>query len=84
VLTTDNAVERQLVVAWPIAPVRHGLQPLGIECPLQLVGLVPFVGDWIALSIILTGVGAVFVTYFGATRFDIEALPGLAPTSTDG
>jgi hypothetical protein len=50
---------------------------------LQLVGLVPFLGDWIALSIILTGVGAVFVTYFGATRFETEALPGLAPAPTN-
>jgi hypothetical protein len=50
---------------------------------LQLIGFVPFVGDWIALSIVLTGVGAVVLTYFGVTRFEVDALPGLAPVSTE-
>ncbi len=50
---------------------------------LQLVGLVPFVGDWIALAIVLTGVGAVVVTYVGVTRFEIDELPGLSTVRTE-
>ncbi len=45
---------------------------------IQLVALVPVVGDVIALVILLTGVGAVAVTYFGVAEFTPDVLPGTA------
>lgn len=50
---------------------------------LPLIGLIPVVGDWIALSTILIATGAVIVTYFGATRFSVETLPGLSGGESD-
>jgi hypothetical protein len=42
---------------------------------LQLAGLIPLVGDLIVLGVLLTGVGAVVVTYFGVARFRPDPLP---------
>ncbi len=42
---------------------------------LQLLTLLPLVGDLIALAILLTGVGAVTVTYFGVADFKPEVMP---------
>lgn len=44
---------------------------------IQLVALIPVVGDAIALAILLTGVGAVTVTvtYFGVAEFTPDVLP---------
>ena len=44
---------------------------------MWLAAWIPLVGDWIALSTVMVGIGAVIVTYFGATRFDVDVLPGL-------
>ncbi len=41
---------------------------------LQLLTLLPVVGDLIALAILLTGVGAVTVTYFGVTDFKPDVM----------
>lgn len=42
---------------------------------LQLLALIPIVGDLIALAILLTGAGAVTVTYFGVADFQPEVMP---------
>lgn len=42
---------------------------------LQLAGRIPLVGDLIVLAVLLTGFGAVVVTYFGVTRFRPDTLP---------
>ncbi len=42
---------------------------------IQLVALIPVVGDVIALAILLTGVGAVTITYFGVAEFTPDILP---------
>ncbi len=42
---------------------------------LQLIALVPLVGDLTALAVLLAGVGAVVVTYYGVARFQPAVLP---------
>jgi len=42
---------------------------------LQLLALLPLIGDLIALAVLLTGVGAVAVTYFGVASFTPELMP---------
>lgn len=42
---------------------------------IQVVGVVPVVGDLVALAIMLTGLGAVMVTSFGLSRFHPDVLP---------
>lgn len=42
---------------------------------LQVLGMVPFVGDIVAVAVLVTGLGAVVLTYFGLQRFE-PALPG--------
>jgi len=42
---------------------------------LQVLGAVTFVGDIVAAAILVTGLGAVVLTYFGLQRFE-PALPG--------
>jgi hypothetical protein len=61
-------------------PIRHqrlstvvgvGLVAIGI----QLVGSIPLVGDLIVAAVLLIGLGAVVVTYYGVTRFRPAVLP---------
>jgi hypothetical protein len=42
---------------------------------LQLVGLIPLVGDLAVIAALMAGVGAVVVTYFGVARFRPVELP---------
>jgi hypothetical protein len=43
---------------------------------MQLVGSIPLVGDLIVVAVLLLlGLGAVVVTYFGATHFRPAVLP---------
>ncbi|MDZ7689432.1 MAG: polymer-forming cytoskeletal protein [Halobacteriales archaeon] len=42
---------------------------------LQVLGVVPVVGDIVAVAVLVTGLGAVVLTYFGLQRFE-PALPG--------
>jgi hypothetical protein len=42
---------------------------------MQLVGSIPLVGDLIVGAVLLLGLGAVVVTYFGATHFRPAVLP---------
>lgn len=42
---------------------------------VELVGAVPFVGTAVQLGLLVVGVGAVLVTYFGLKRFEPVALP---------
>lgn len=42
---------------------------------LQLLARIPVVGDLIALAVLLTGIGAVTVTYFGVADFKPEIMP---------
>lgn len=52
--------------------------PLGVVAVvavLHVLTLVPVVGDLLSLVAVLTGLGAVLVTYFGATHLHVDALP---------
>jgi len=42
---------------------------------LHLVGYVPIVGDLVGLAVLLTGIGAVMITYFGLQEFRPVTLP---------
>ena len=42
---------------------------------IQLVGAIPLVGDLIVAAVLLLGLGAVVVTYYGVTRFRPAVLP---------
>jgi hypothetical protein len=42
---------------------------------LTLVSLIPVVGDLVGAALVLTGVGAVLVTYYGVAPFRPEPLP---------
>ncbi|HSJ28828.1 MAG TPA: hypothetical protein VLB67_11500 [Acidimicrobiia bacterium] len=42
---------------------------------LQLLGMIPVVGDLLVAGVLLTGLGAVVLTYYGVTAFRPEALP---------
>jgi cytoskeletal protein CcmA (bactofilin family) len=42
---------------------------------VQLAGAIPLLGDLIVAAVLLTGLGAVVVTYFGVARFRPAALP---------
>ena len=42
---------------------------------LQVLEMIPFVGDFVAVAILVTGLGAVVLTYFGLQRFE-PAFPG--------
>lgn len=42
---------------------------------LQVLGFVPLIGELIAIGVLLTGLGAVVVTYFGLSQFEPAILP---------
>ena len=42
---------------------------------LHIIGFVPVIGELVTIGVLLTGLGAVVVTYFGLSRFEPVALP---------
>jgi hypothetical protein len=48
---------------------------VAVVVALQLVGLIPLVGDLAVIAALMAGVGAVTVTYFGVARFRPVELP---------
>lgn len=58
-------------------PIAAGVGVAAVVIAMQLAASIPLIGDWVVLSTVMVGIGAVIVTYFGAARFDIDALPGL-------
>ena len=48
---------------------------VAVVVTLQLVGLIPLVGDLAVIAALMAGVGAVTVTYFGVARFRPVELP---------
>lgn len=61
-------------------PIRQGAPATGLGVlvalvVMRLVGLIPLIGDALVAGLLLTGVGAVLVTYFGITRFRPDPLP---------
>ncbi|UTF52286.1 hypothetical protein [Natronosalvus rutilus] len=59
----------------PRVGVATGLGVVGIMVVLQVAGAVPIVGDLIAGTLLLIGLGAVVVTYFGLQEFEPVLLP---------
>jgi hypothetical protein len=47
----------------------------GVVVAMELLGLVPLVGSLLQLGVLVTGVGAVLITYFGLRRFEPVAFP---------
>jgi hypothetical protein len=43
---------------------------MAVVALLQILGMVPFVGDIIAVAVLVTGLGAIVLTYFGLQRFE--------------
>lgn len=43
---------------------------------LQVIGILPVLGDIIAIGLLLIGLGAVIITYFGLQEFEPVSLPG--------
>jgi hypothetical protein len=61
-------------------PIRHDRLATAVGVVLvvigiQLAGSIPLVGDLIVIGVLLLGLGAVVVTYYGVTRFRPVALP---------
>lgn len=61
-------------------PLRHdrlstSLGVVLVMIGMQLAGSIPLVGDLIVAAVLLLGLGAVVVTYYGVTRFRPAALP---------
>lgn len=52
-----------------------GLGIVAVMVALQLVGIIPILGDLIIGVVLMTGLGAVIITYFGLSEFKPEALP---------
>lgn len=48
---------------------------VAVTTGIQLAGWIPLVGDLLVAAVLLTGLGAVVVTYYGITRFRPSALP---------
>ncbi|MBC7290652.1 MAG: hypothetical protein H5T83_04845 [Actinotalea sp.] len=65
-------VGRRLPVGGPAATA---LGTVLVVVGLRLLGLVPVVGDLVALALLLAGLGAVLVTYLGLRSFSPVALP---------
>lgn len=73
------------VIAWgsvlaPLLPTAHeglaaGAGVAVVMVLLHLVGHIPVVGDLVGLAALLTGIGAVMITYFGLQEFRPVTLP---------
>ncbi|MCU4752523.1 polymer-forming cytoskeletal protein [Halobacteria archaeon AArc-curdl1] len=59
----------------PRVELATGLGVVGIMVLLQVAGAVPILGDLIAGGLLLIGLGAVVVTYFGLQKFEPVSLP---------
>ncbi|WP_331234023.1 bactofilin family protein [Natronorarus salvus] len=59
----------------PRVGVATGLGVVAVVALTQLLGLIPFVGELITGVLLLTGLGAVVVTYFGLRPFEPVVLP---------
>ncbi|USZ71415.1 hypothetical protein [Natronosalvus halobius] len=59
----------------PRVGLATGLGVIGIMVLLQVAGAVPILGDLIAGGLLLIGLGAVVVTYFGLQKFEPVSLP---------
>lgn len=49
---------------------------VGVMVLLELLGFVPVLGDLVGLGLLLVGLGAVVLTYFGLQEFEPVVLPG--------
>ena len=56
--------------------VASALGVAGFLLCMELLGRVPYVGALIQLSLLLVGLGAVLITYFGVHRFEPPEIPG--------
>jgi hypothetical protein len=52
-----------------------GLGVVGVMVLLQVIGVIPILGDLIGGGLLLTGLGAVVLTYFGLQEFEPVSLP---------
>ena len=59
----------------PRVGLATGLGVVGIMALLQVAGAVPILGDLIAGGLLLIGLGAVVVTYFGLQKFEPVSMP---------
>ena len=59
----------------PRVGLSTGLGVVGIMVLLQVIGVIPILGDLIAGGLLLTGLGAVVLTYFGLQEFEPVSLP---------
>ncbi|WP_254533486.1 hypothetical protein [Natrinema gelatinilyticum] len=59
----------------PRVGLATGLGVVVIMVLLQVIGVIPILGDLIAGGLLLTGLGAVVLTYFGLQEFEPVSLP---------
>lgn len=55
--------------------IATGVGVVAVMVFLHVVGFVPVIGELIAVGVLLTGLGAAVVTYFGLSRFEPAVLP---------
>jgi hypothetical protein len=60
----------------PRVELATALGVIAIMAFLQVIGVVPILGDLIAAGLLLIGLGAVVLTYFGLQEFEPVTLPG--------
>ncbi len=79
VATAHGAIALGHVVGARLPVVDPGwATPLGVivvVAILQVLSIIPVVGDLLGLGALLTGLGAVLVTYFGITPLRVDVLP---------
>lgn len=68
-----HAVGRRMPGVSP--PVGTALGVVVTVVALQVVGLVPVVGGLVAIAVLLAGLGATILTYFGLVRFEPVHIP---------
>lgn len=68
-----HAVGRRIPGVSP--PVGTALGVVVTVAALQVVGLVPVVGGLVAIAVLLAGLGATILTYFGLARFEPVHIP---------
>jgi hypothetical protein len=68
-----HAVGRR--IPWVSPPVATAVGVVSTVVVLRLVGLVPLVGGLTAGAVLLSGLGATILTYFGLTRFEPVRIP---------
>jgi len=52
-----------------------GIGAFLVMAGLELIGLIPLIGDLVAMGILTAGLGAVVITYFGLSEFNPVKLP---------